>query len=67
MNIQQTQKHELAGKTKLTAVSVHLSPSKKVTKFVMLMHDSNGKAILPMSYLNEILRGIPRGVTYTVG
>jgi len=56
MNIQATQKDELAGKTKLTAVTVHLSPSKTATRFLMLTHDSRGKAILPVSFLDQIVR-----------
>lgn len=68
MNNRAIQKSELAGKTKLTAVTVHLSPSRKVTRFVMLQHNSEGKAILPMSYLNEIVRhGLRRGDTFGVG
>ncbi len=67
MNNQAIQRKELAGKTKLTAVNVYISPSRKHTAFVMLHHDSRGKAILPMAYLDQILRGVPRGVTYTVG
>lgn len=67
MNNQAVQKQDLAGKTKLTAVTVYLSPSRKATHFVMLHHDSRGKAILPHSMLGQILQGQRRGTTYTVG
>lgn len=67
MNNQAIQREELAGKTKLTAVTVYLSPSRKHTSFVMLHHDSRGKAILPSAYLDQILMGARRGTTYSVG
>lgn len=67
MNNQEIQRKELAGKTKLTAVSIYVSPSRKVTRFVMLAHDSRGKAILPITYMNEMLRGLRRGDTFSVG
>ena len=66
MNIQAIQKAQLAGKTRLTACTVHISPSKKVTKFMMLAHDRNGEAILPMVFLDQILRNVPRGTTISV-
>lgn len=61
------QRNDLAGKTKLTAVNICVSPSRRHTFFVMLHHDSRGKAILPSGYLNQLLINVPRGVTYTVG
>lgn len=67
MNNQQIQQADNAGKRKLTAVTVYLSPSRKHTAFVMLNHDSRGKAILPSAYLDQILSGNARGKTYTVG
>lgn len=67
MNNQAIQREELAGKTKLTAVSVHISPSRKRTCFVMLNHDSRGRAILPSAFLDQILKGLPRGTTFTCG
>ncbi len=67
MNIQETQRKELANKTKLTAVSVSVSPSRQHTAFVMVKHDNNGKAILPVAYLDRILRDIRSGTTITVG
>lgn len=67
MNNQSIQREELAGKTKLTAVNVHLSPSRRHTVFMMLMHDSRGKAILPSAYLDQVLLGLRRGDTFTVG
>lgn len=67
MNNQAVQKQELAGKTKLTAVTVYVSPSRKSTHFVMLHHDSRGKAILPSAWLDQLLQGTRRGVTYTIG
>jgi len=67
VNNQAIQREELAGKTKLTAVNVYISPSRRHTFFVMLTHDSRGKAILPMSYFDQLLRGIPRGTTFSVG
>jgi hypothetical protein len=67
VNNQAIQRQELAGKTKLTAVNIYISPSRRHTRFVMLTHDSRGKAILPISFLNQLLRDVPRGTTYTVG
>ena len=67
MNNQDIQRSDMAGKTKLTAVTVYLSPSRKRTVFVMLTHDSRGRAILPSAYLNQILGNIPRGTTFSVG
>jgi hypothetical protein len=67
MNNRAIQKDELAGKTKLTAVTLYISPSRKVTRFVMLNHNSEGKAILPMNYVNQFTGGIPRGTTFSVG
>ena len=48
--IQQIQQQDLAGKTKLTAVSIY-SNGRTHQAFVMCKHDSNGKAILPESTL----------------
>lgn len=67
MNNRAVQQAELAGKTKLTAVTVYVSPGRKSTHFVMLHHDSGGKAILPSVYLDQILRDTRRGTTITVG
>jgi len=66
MTCQDIQKKELAGKTKLTAVTVYVSPGRKTTHFLMLNHDSKGRAILPMAYLNQIVGKIPRGTTFSV-
>lgn len=66
MNSQAVQRNDLAGKTKLTAVNVSCG-GQRTTRFLMLMHNREGKAILPSVYLDQMLRGVGRGVTYTVG
>lgn len=67
MNSHLTQQQQMAHKTKLTALTIYISPSQKVTRFVMIKHDARGKAILSMDYLNKILGSIPRGTTFSVG
>lgn len=61
------QKAELAGKTKLTAVTIGHAGEKKQF-FVELEHDSRGAAKLPHSVLNKILNqaGVKHGEHYTV-
>lgn len=66
MNNQQVQKNDLAGRTKLTAVTVYTSPRKSVTSFVMLVHNSEGRAIIPVSQLDQILGVGSRG-SYSIG
>lgn len=69
MNNRSIQRNDLAGKTKLTAVNICLSPSRRYTRFVMLEHDMNGNAILPMRTLDSILRDLHarRGDNFTTG
>jgi hypothetical protein len=67
MNIKDVQREQLAFKTKLTAVTVYISPSRKFTRFVMLHHDRDGKARLYPNLQAELLDGVRRGTTYTVG
>lgn len=61
------QQAELAGKTKLTAVTIGHGGHKRQF-FVMLEHDSRGAAKLPQAVLDKILSqaGVRRGDTYTV-
>ena len=66
-NNQLIQKAELAGKTKLTAVTIgHGNHFRQF--FVMLEHDSRGAAKLPPAVLEKILAEmrVRRGDTYTV-
>lgn len=66
--ISRQQQSDLAGKTKLTLVSVS-SGSFKLTFFVPLKHDSKGKAILPKGTLDMALDrlNVKRGHTFTIG
>lgn len=67
MNNRKIQQAELAGKTKLTAVTISHRGHKRQF-FVMLEHDSRGAAKLPQTTLYKILSqlGVRRGDTYTV-
>lgn len=67
MNIQAVQQQELAGKRKLTAVVLYVSPARIVTRFVMLNHDSRGQAILPFDYMDHILSEVRQGTTPHLG
>ena len=60
------QQAELAGKTKLTAVTIGHG-NHRHQFFIPLRHDSQGKAILPSEVLNQVLKGVPRGTTITTG
>jgi hypothetical protein len=60
------QQADLAGKTKLTAVTMGHG-NHRFQFFIPLLHDSRGKAILPSEVLNKILGNIPRGTTITTG
>jgi hypothetical protein len=60
------QQAELAGKTKLTAVTIGHGTHRKQF-FAMLEHDEQGKAKLPHSTLDRALSGIARGTTITIG
>lgn len=66
-NNRSVQKHELADKTKLTAVTIGHG-RRRIQSFVMLRHDANGAAILPQATLDKLLDqcGVRRGDTYTV-
>ena len=77
MNSHLIQREELAGKTKLTSVVIHTSPSRrgKHCFFVMLPHDQHGNAVIPMSTYDELLKkahmntgfiAISQGVTLQV-
>lgn len=69
MNNQEIQKSELAGKTKLTAVSIGHGTN-KVVAFVQLAHDSHGHAKLPPEQLDQMLNSVgcrKRGQTFTHG
>lgn len=61
------QKAELAGKVKLTAVTIGHGNHKRQF-FVELEHDSRGAAKLPHRILDKLLdqAGVRRGDTYTV-
>ena len=65
-NNKSIQQADLAGKTKLTMVSIGLDRVRH-TFFIPLYHDVQGKAILPSATLNQILSGVPRGTTITTG
>ena len=65
-NNQDIQKKELAGKTKLTAVTLGHGNHRQQF-FIPLTHDSRGHAILPVEVLNSALSGLRRGDTFTVG
>lgn len=68
MNNQAIQKTDMAGKTKLTAVTIGHGNNKQQF-FVMLEHDERGAAKLPHTVLNKILSdaGVRHGDAYTVG
>lgn len=67
MNNRRIQQAELAGKTKLTAVTIGHGGHKRQF-FAMLEHDSLGRAKLPQATLDKILSqaGVRRGDNYTV-
>lgn len=66
-NLRAIQQADMAGATKLTAVTIGHGGHKRQF-FVMLEHDSRGAAKLPMSTLDRFLdqAGVRRGDTYTV-
>jgi hypothetical protein len=66
--LRNTQAHQLAGQTKLTAVRIY-TRGKTHTMFMHLLHDSKGAAILPQLVLDKLLEkmGVQRGQTYSVG
>lgn len=67
--LQATQAAELAGKTKLTAVTMGHGRQRRQF-FVMLRHDNRGHAQLPTQLLNQTLDDMGcrmRGQTFTVG
>ena len=66
---QKIQKQELAGKTKLTAVTIGHG-GRRLQFFATLQHDSKGNAILPEATLNKALDTLGcrmRGQTFTHG
>ena len=67
MNNRSVQKTDNAGKTKLTAVTIGHGGHKRQF-FVMLEHDAQGAAKLPIAVLDKLLSqtGVKRGDTYTV-
>lgn len=50
-----TTRLQLAGKTKLTAISIGHG-SHRLQAFVYLQHDERGKAKLPVSLLDKIMK-----------
>ena len=68
MNNRVIQKRDLAGKMKLTAVTIG-ARGRKQQFFAMLEHNAAGEAILPMHVLDKFLdeANVRRGDTYTVG
>ncbi len=69
MTCRDTQKAELAGKTKLTAVTMGHG-GRRVQCFVMVKHDSRGHAILQPSQVLQVQTRLPtmrRGDTFTTG
>jgi hypothetical protein len=68
MTCKDTQKSDLAGKTKLTAVTM-ANGTHKVQRFVWVEHDSHGRAILKPGQLEQVIRplGIRRGDMFTTG
>lgn len=68
MTCRDTQKADLAGKTKLTAVSMR-SRGRAVTRFVMVEHDERGKAMLKPSQLDQVVStlNLRRGNTFSHG
>lgn len=66
-DLKSIQRADLAGKTKLTAVTIGHGRNRHQF-FTMLQHDSRGVAKLPAEVLNNILTqaGIQRGATITV-
>lgn len=53
-NNRQVQMDDMAGHTKLTAVSIFIHGAYK-TFYVMLHHNGRGEAILPQSMLDKLL------------
>jgi hypothetical protein len=68
MNNQKIQQSELAGKTKLTAVTIRHGRH-RLQFFSMVEHDSRGKAVLSQDMMNQALDrlGVRRGDTFTSG
>jgi len=68
MNNRAIQRKDSAGHTKLTLVSIGHGRN-KITAFVPLKHDADGKAVLPRSTLDTMLDDlhVRRGDAYTVG
>ncbi len=68
MTVTDTQRQQLAGKTRLTAVRIFNGHFSK-TVFLHLFHNEQGSPVLPMGVLNTILRKlkVPHGVTINFG
>ena len=69
MTVNDVQRRDLAGKTKLTAVTLYHG-SHRVQTFQWLNHDSNGKAVLPFNLLSQLQSTVGcarRGDTFSVG
>ena len=60
------QQADLAGKTKLTAVTIGHG-RQRYQFFIPLRHDAMGNAILSSEALNQVLGRVPRGTTITTG
>lgn len=56
-NNRRIQQQDLAGRTKLTAVTVGHGNHKR-TIFIQLQHDYDGQAIMPMSSIDKLLSNI---------
>lgn len=68
MNSQKIQARDQAGHTKLTAVTIGHG-RRKITAFVPLRHDAQGRAVLPAAVMDRMLDdlNVMRGQTFTVG
>lgn len=68
MNIQETQRKELAFKTKLTTLTIRVGGIKHIF-FINCRHNENGKAVLSPAEYNSICEiiKVKRGQTITVG
>jgi len=68
MNNRNIQRKDQAGHTKLTLVSIGHGRN-KITAFVPLKHDADGKAVLPRSTLDTMLDDlhVRRGDAFTTG
>lgn len=59
------QQQQMAGHTKLTAVTIW-SRGCRCTRFLLLHHDNQGRAQLPVSTMDSMLPALSRGETFSV-